>query len=132
MWYVVHLLFAQDADPGSRNSICETCQVLFEAAEAEAAYAKGQQWAAEHARDSRFRLVGIEHIKSLDEEPGDGCEVGGSFFEKEDVWQRVSELIPSKDELSIIKWERNPNTPIGELMTDPQKEALKELTKKIL
>jgi len=129
MWYVVHLLFAQDPEDGSCTVLCETSQVLFDAASAEAAYARGESWAREHEQDSDFRFVGIEHIQSIVEELGDGCEVGGRFFEDDDVWQRQSELIPTMDEIPAIMFERNKDRPIGELMTDEQKRLAQRLFK---
>jgi hypothetical protein len=58
-----------------------------------------------------------------DDQPGDGSEIGGRFYEALDIWQRVESLIPKKEEIPVIMWERHPNTPVGELMNPKQKKA---------
>ena len=127
-WYVVYLLFAQpENSDDAENVVCETCQVLFSASSALTAYDKGISWAAEHVEESDFQLVGIEHIHSLHEEPADGVEIGGHFYTSEDIWQRKSELIPEKSELSALLWEKNSNVPIGEFMTEEHKNVLKRI-----
>ncbi len=130
MWYVVHMLFAQKSAPNSETFACETSQVLFKAPpkyRRSQPYARGEEWARQHERDNCFLFVGIEHIKRLDGEPGDSCEVGGSFSEQPDVWLRRSELIPAKEDLSAIKLERNLDTPIGDLMSEEQKRLLRRI-----
>ncbi len=124
-WYVVDLLFAQTESDATGNFLCETCQILFSAPSALAAYDRGVSWAAEHTADGQFQFVGVEHIHSLDDEPKDGVEIGGTFYESEDVWQRKSELIPEKAELTAIRWEENGDVPLGELMDDKRKDVLK-------
>lgn len=124
MWYVVHLLFAQE---GSHTVVCETSQRIFQAVDANAAYERGELWAREYEQESNFLFVGIEHIKRIDEELGDGCEVGGCFSEEENVWQRRSELIPPKQDLSAIMWERDMDTPVADIMTDNQKRLMRQI-----
>lgn len=127
-WYVVFLLFAQKPKKGKRVVKCESCQVLIEAPSALAAYDKGVAWAKSHIQGSKFHFLGIEHIHSLDDEkPEDGTEIGGIFFDKKDVWERKDELIPEKSKISAIMWEQNMDVPIGELMTEEQKQTIKEV-----
>lgn len=127
-WYVVWLMFAQKPKEGKRGVKCESCQVLIEAPSALAAYDKGIVWAQSHVEDSSFHFLGVEHIHSLDgEQPGDGTEIGGSFFDEEDVWERRDELIPEKSKIPSIVWEQNMDVPIGELMTEEQKQEIKEI-----
>lgn len=127
-WYVVYLLFAQKPKKGKRAVKCKSCQVLIEAPSALVAYDKGIVWAQSHVEDSNFHLLGIEHIHSLDDEqPGDGTEIGGSFFNKKDVWKRKDKLIPEKSKIRAIVWEQNMDVPISELMTEKQKQNIREI-----
>jgi hypothetical protein len=129
-WYVVHLLFAQKPKEGKQRVKCESCQVLMEAPSALIAYDKGIMWAQSHIKDHNFDFLGIEHIHSLDDEqPTDGTEIGGSFFDRKDVWKRRSELIPEKNKIPAILWEQSRDVPVGELMTEKQKQTLKEIFK---
>jgi len=84
-------------------------------------------WANEYIEEGGFQFVGVEHIHSLSEAPADGVEVGGSFYESEDVWQSKSELIPEKDAIPAIMWEQNSDVPVGELMTEKQINAAKRI-----
>ena len=126
-WYVVYLLFAQPENIDEENVMCETCQVLFSAPSALAAYDKGISWATEHIEEGDFQFIGIEHIQSLSEAPADGVEIGGSFYESKDVWQNKSELIPEKDAIPAIMWEQNSDVPVGELMTEKQINVAKRI-----
>lgn len=126
-WYIVDLLFAQPSDDSTQPVVCESCQVLFEAATAEAAYDKALDWARQHIEDSAFRLVGVRHVHSLDSAPCDGCEVGGRFFEEAGVWQRVAEFVPAKEDIPIIKMEHNPDTPVGELVANETMAMLRKI-----
>jgi hypothetical protein len=128
MWYRADLLFAQLPKADQQSVKCETCNVLFEASTAAEVYDKAICWAASHVENSRFHFVGIEHISRLDEsQPRDGTEIDGSFFDDDDVWQRQEDLIPEKSKMSAIIWEQNSDVPIGELMTDRQKQDIKEI-----
>jgi hypothetical protein len=127
-WYVVYLLFAQQPREGERSVKYESCQVLIEAPSALIAYDKGCVWAQSHVKDNNFHFLGIEHIHSLDDEqPVDGTEIGGSFFDEEDVWERRGELAPEKSKIAAIMWEQNSDVTIGEMMTEKQKQTLKEI-----
>ena len=128
MWYVVDILFAQKSDSGSDVVQCESCNVMFEAPSALIAYEKAEKWGAEHEKDNAFKYVGIHHLWRLDcDTPGEGTEVGGSFFEEEYFWHRIDDFIPDKTEIPTIKLEANSNTPIGELMSDEQKRRLRKV-----
>jgi hypothetical protein len=126
-WYVVHLLFAQLPKEEKSSVKCESCHVLFHAPSALAAYDKGVTWAQSHIEDTNFQFVGVEHIHSLDDDPADGTEVGGSFFDEENIWERKSEFIPEKENIPAIMWEVNMDVPVGELMTEKQKKDIKEI-----
>jgi hypothetical protein len=127
MWYVVDMLFAQKPTSYRAKLKCEVCNVLFEAASALDACRKAQPWADEHSRDGGFFLVGIQHVRSLLDPPGDGVEIGGSFFDEIDPWGRKAELIPDLNEIPTIKFEQNPEKPVGELISDETKKQLREV-----
>jgi hypothetical protein len=102
--------------------------VLFHASSALAAYDKGVAWAQSHIKDTKFHFVGVEHIHSLDDDqPVDGTEIGGSFFDEENIWERKSEFIPEKENIQAIMWEANRDVPVGDLMTEKQKKDIKEI-----
>jgi hypothetical protein len=126
MWYVAYLIFAQKPENKRRRFMCESCQVLFRASSALECYDRALTWAKHHEQEGAFRLVGVEHILSLDDEqPGDGSEIGGRFYEAFDVWKRVESLIPKKEEIPSIILEGHPHTPFGELMTPKAKRDLR-------
>lgn len=107
MWYRTDLLFAQLSKEGKRSVKCETRNVLFDASSAAEVYDQAVCWAATHVEDSLFHFVGVEHISSLDEtQPGDRTEIGGMFFDDEDVWERKNELIPEKVRYRQSSWSR--------------------------
>jgi hypothetical protein len=122
MWYVVHLLFAPAVSEAGKPVLCETSQVLIEAANAFAACDRGEAWGREHQKESTMRLVGVEHVHVLDQAPGDGVEVGGMFIDIDDPWGRRNELIPPRDQLSAVKWERD--VPISDFATPEQMARL--------
>src|SRR5678815_3258492 len=108
MWYRADLLFAQLPKEGKLRVKCETCNVIFEASCAVEVYDKAVGWAAEHVDNSLFQFVGVEHISDIGEEqPSDGTEIGGAFFDDENVWERKDELIPEKSKITAIMWEQN-------------------------
>ncbi|MHC4641536.1 MAG: hypothetical protein ACYS32_07820 [Planctomycetota bacterium] len=128
MWYVVDILFAQPLRKDEATVQCESCDVLFEAPSALIAYDKAVKWAKENEKDNNFKYVGIHHLYSLEEEqPGDGSEIGGNFFEEEDLWERVDEFIPDPKEIRTIKGEENPDVPIGDLMSEEDTKRLEKL-----
>jgi len=128
MWYVVDMLFAKKSDSGSDVVQCESSKVLFETPSALIAYEKAEKWGAEHEKDSAFKYAGIYNIRDLDcDTPGEGTEVGGSFFEEEYFWHRINDFIPDKNEIPLIKLEANKNVPIGKLISDEMKNRIKKV-----
>ncbi len=128
MWYVVDILFAKSSDFDSDTVQCESCNVLFEAPSALAAYEKAENWGREYEKFNNFQYVGIHNLWSLDcDTPEEGTEVGGAFFEEQYFWQRIDTFIPDKNEIPTIKGEANRNIPIGELMSDEQKEQMRKI-----
>jgi hypothetical protein len=126
-WYVVDLLFAQLPEEGSTTVLCESSQVLFQAPTAEAAYDRGVEWARGHEQEAPFAFVGVRHVYSLDDPPGDGCEVGGHFFEEMGVWEQPDRFIPAREEIPIIQLESRPDEPVESLMSDETKAKMRKI-----
>jgi hypothetical protein len=126
-WYLAQLTFAQPTDDPSASVLCESCYVLFEADSANSAYDKAVEWAEIHESESTFDFVGVRHLNSLDEPPADGVEVGGGFYEETAVWLRRVELIPARDEIPVIVFEGNPDTPIGKLINTETASRVRKL-----
>jgi hypothetical protein len=130
-WYVVYLLFAKPPKPENSTVKCESCQVLIKASDGHEAYKKSLDWAQKYVRESDFKFAGVEHLKNLyEEEITDGMEIGGSFFNEENFWERLDEFIPEKEKLSAILWETNAEVPLEELMTEEQKQNLMQVFEK--
>lgn len=130
MWYVAHLMFAQKPAKGRRRVLCESCQVLFRAPSALKCYNRALAWAKTHEQEGAFRFVGVEHIKSLDDErPDDGAELGGRFYNAYDVWLRKKAFIPKKEDIPAVRWETQRNAPLGEMMTPKQKQVVRKFFK---
>jgi hypothetical protein len=132
MWYVAELLFARPKQEDEANVACESSLVLLEAPTALEAYEKALRWAEEHengeGRVFNFKFVGVQHLHSLDEEqPGDGSEIGGGFFESEDVWERRDELIPPRDEIPVIRFEAHPDSPIQDLLSEEHQTRIRRV-----
>jgi|GEM_PF-6842807 len=129
MWYVVDILFAQKAESDTDTVYCESCHVLFNCNSALEACAKAKEWSKGHEEDAGFYFVGIRHLWNLlsDDPPKDGDEIGGDIFEKENVWGRISELIPDPNEIPIVKFEENPNTPFRYLVSDEKIDDIKKI-----
>jgi len=128
MWYLSYLLFAAVQSESEREYVCETCNVLLEALNAEEAYQAAKLWAKEHETES-MRFVGVEELNYVqDDRPGHGDEIAGSFFDEQDIWSKVSEIIPDKDKLKAIRLEGpDANKPIGDLMNSQMKKRLKRV-----
>ena len=128
MWYMSYLLFAAIEPEENGEYVCETCNVLLEALNAEEAYRLAELWSKEHESES-MKFVGVEWLSSIQEErPGHGDEVAGQYFDQENIWSRVSEFIPEKETMSAFKWEgSNADTPLEELMDDDMKKRLKRV-----
>ena len=128
MWYVAHLLFAQRPEKGRRRVLCESCQVLLRASSALRCYDRALTWGRRHEKEGNFRLVGVQHIKPLDDEvPGDGSEIGGRFYNALDVWKRVQKHVPKKCDIPVIMWESHKTTPVGKMMTADQKRIARRM-----
>lgn len=128
MWYIADIVFAKKPIEPKPTVVCESCDVLFEAVSAREAYQKALSWAEEYTKEGDFRFLGVTNIWGVgDEQPGDGAELGGNFFEEVDPWGRLDELIPDPNELSAIYWETNSDTPVGELMSEEQKRMWKRI-----
>jgi hypothetical protein len=73
-------------------------------------------------------LLNLQNQKNLDEEEiSDGMEIGGSFFNEENFWERLDEFIPKKEKLQAILWENNSDIPMEKLMTEKEKQNLIEV-----
>jgi len=126
-WYIVELLFAERPANGDDTVLSETCSVLFHADSAMAAYDRGLDWADEHVRDSRLCLVGVIHIHSLNEAPGDGVEIAGSFSERKSPWDRLEEIVPPREQIPVVLLEANLDRPIGDLVDDDTLAAMRRV-----
>ena len=127
MWYLATLLFAQPPRPDGTPVVCETSVVLIEADSALAAHDKAQDWGERRrVHAPGFDLVGIQHLKPLllDRPPRDGDELDGRVFESEDAWQRVTELIPKKEELAAVYLEQNPGAKLGDVLSADERRLV--------
>lgn len=126
MWYMSYLLFAAIYPESEGEYVCETCNVLLEATNAEKAYKAAELW-AKNRESENMRFVGVEELSYIqDDRPGHGDEIAGSFFDEQDIWSRVSEFIPDKNKLNAIRFEgSDANTPIEELIDNQMKNRLK-------
>ena len=105
MWYMSYLLFAAIQPESGGEYVCETCNVLLEATNAEEAFKAAELWAKDNETEN-MRFVGIEELSYVQSDrPGHGDEIAGSFFDELDIWLRVSEFIPNKNKLNAIKFE---------------------------
>jgi hypothetical protein len=128
MWYKAHLLFAQRPKKGRRRVLCESCHVLLRASSALKCYDRALTWGRRHEKEGDFRMVGVQHIKPLDDEmPGDGSEIGGCFYNALDIWKRVQKFVPKKCDIPIIRLETHKATAIGKMMTAEQKRIARRL-----
>jgi hypothetical protein len=129
MWYLAEILTAERRQPGRRMYRCESCNVLFHAADAEEAHRKALAWGQDHVADTngQVELLGVAHLSSIGDQLGEGVDICGRFFRKRDVWDRVDELIPPPERLGAARWEQNQDTPIGEMVDKEQVEALRRL-----
>ena len=127
LWYLAQLLFAQTAENLEDTVLCESSYVLFEAVSARIAYDKAVEWGHQHEQKSPFSFLGVRHLNYIDEPPADGVEVGGGFFEETGAWMRRDELIPERDEIPILVFEQNPDTPVGALIDDEKQARLRKL-----
>jgi hypothetical protein len=107
--------------------LCETSQFLVEADNAAMAYEKAQAWGERRrAQVSSFDLVGVQQLKPLQGygPPGDGDEIDGRVYESEDVWSRVSELIPPKERLAAVFLEQNPGAQLSDVLSQDERSLV--------
>jgi hypothetical protein len=122
VWYLAELLFAEAPRPDHAEYHCESCNVVFQAADAVEAYRKAVSWGLAYAAEppAVMRLLGVSHLTTVGAELGDGTEICGRFFEASAVWERVGELVPPAGQLKAIQWERGRDTPLEELLSPEQ------------
>lgn len=127
MWYLAEILMAEPKRSGRRMYLCESCNVLFQAASAAEALRKANAWGRAYQDESPggLRFLGVAHLSDVGEELGEGVDICGRFFLKNDVWGRTRNLIPPARELKAVRIERNSDTPLGEMMTEHQRRLLR-------
>lgn len=128
MWYIAVVMLAQPKERGRRRYLCETCNVLLSASNAGEAYRKAVSWCTGYESESLYelKLLGITVLHEIGEEIGDGLDISGRFFQKLDVWDRRSKVVPPPEELQAIRLAQNRDTPIGELLTPHQIQLMRQ------
>jgi hypothetical protein len=127
VWYLASILFAQPPQPHGRAVLCETSQFLIEADSADRAHEKARDWGERRrAETPGFDFVGIQQLKPLlrDGPPQDGDEIDGRVYESEDVWSRLTELIPHKERLAAIFLEENPGAKLGDVLSQDERSLV--------
>jgi hypothetical protein len=129
VWYLAELLLAEPPQADRAEYQCESCNVLFQAVDAEAAYRRAVAWGRAYAAEppACMRLLGVSRLTTVGEELGDGTEVCGQSFQASSVWERVGELVPPPEQLQAIRWERGRDTPLGELLSPEQVAQLRRV-----
>jgi hypothetical protein len=129
VWYLAELLFAEPPRPDQAEYQCESCDVLLQAGTAVEAYDRAIAWGESYAArpPSVLHLLGVSHLSTVGEELGDGTEIAGRFFREPAVWDRLDELIPPRNQLVAIQWERGADTPVGELLSPDQVAQLRRV-----
>ena len=132
MWYVVEIIFAEKPTEPQESTICESCDVLFEAASTLEACDKAKIWADEHIIDSKLHFLGISRAWDLEEKrPDDGSEIAGEFYEENDPWGRKDELIPHMSELDAIKWEQAADIPVKDIFPEDELARVIDMLERI-
>lgn len=127
MWYLASVLFAQPPRAPGVAVLCETSQFLVEADNAAKAYEKARAWGERRrAQVTGFDVVGVQQLKPLQGygPPGDGDEIDGRVYESDDVWSRVSELIPSKEKLAAVFLEQNPGAQLSDVLSQDERSLV--------
>lgn len=126
MWYISYLLFASIQPESDGEYVCETCNVLLEAKNLKEAYQAAELWAKEH-ETKNMRFIGVEELNYVqDDRPGHGDEIAGSYFDEQDIWSKVVEMIPDKDKLQANRLEASDaDKPVEELIDSQMKKRLK-------
>ena len=131
MWYLASLLFARPPRPDENTVLCETSQVLLEADGALEAYAKARAWGARRCVETApgFDFIGIQQLKALAREgpPQDGDEIDGRVFESEDLWHRLGDLIPSREEMVAVYLEQTPNGKLEDVLSHEEKRVVRRI-----
>jgi hypothetical protein len=129
MWYLAEILFAEPQQVSHQEYQCESCNVVFDAPTAAVAYQKAIAWGQNHTAESitRMEFLGISYLTRIGDQLGDGVEICGQFFEGEDVWDCIDELIPPQTSLQALVWEQNQDKPLRELLTPEQIAQLKRV-----
>lgn len=129
MWYLAEILFAEPRQADRQTCQCEACNVVFDAPTAVDAYRKAVAWGFNYAEEppAAMQFLGVSHLTMIGDQLGDGVEICGRFFESEDVWDRVAELVPPPEMLKAVAWEQNQDKPLGELLTVEQITHLKRV-----
>jgi hypothetical protein len=127
MWYLAEILLVERPKADRHSHQCESCNVLFDAATALDAYRRAVEWGNEYAAEpsSAMQLVGVAHLTTVGEELGDGVEICGRLFECSGPWDRVAELVPAPQLLKAMLWEKNQDTPLGEILSTEQVARLR-------
>src|SRR6266700_360530 len=107
MWYLAEILFAEPRQANQESYQCESCNVVFQADSADAAYGKAISWGHAYAAEppARTEMLGVSYLTSIGGKLGAGVEVCGTFFEESNVGDRVNELIPPMHRLKAVQWE---------------------------
>jgi hypothetical protein len=127
VWFLASVLFAQPPRPAGLAVMCETSQFLVEADNAAMAYEKARAWAERRrAQVTGFDFVGIQQLKPLQGygPPGDGDEIDGRVYESDDVWSRISELIPAKERLAAVFLEQNPGAQLSDVLSQDERSLV--------
>ncbi|MBL8626179.1 MAG: hypothetical protein JNK64_32995 [Myxococcales bacterium] len=121
-WYAATLVFAAPSD--EPTVIGETCQVLFEAADADAALVKAQAWASEHAAWAQSEFLGVTRLDGVaGGRPDDGSELVRWSFEV--TRDELATWVVHPTALIGVRLEGvDGHRPIGALMTDAQRALL--------
>ncbi len=128
MWYVAVVMMAQPKQPPRRRYLCESCNVLLSAPNAAEAYRKAVAWGTHYESISIYglKLLGISVLHEIGSAIGDGVDISGCFYQKLDVWDRRSQIIPGPEELQAIRIAQNMDKTLGELLTPYQIQLMRQ------
>ena len=128
MWYVAYIRFVRKPESDATSIRSESCDVLLQAVNAEAAYEKAVAWSRDYESDHLLGLsfFGIEAITTIGEDrPDDGTELAGSFRNEDlNIWERQAVLVPTKQAVLAKVWETNQDTPVNQLLSEDQIDEL--------
>ena len=126
MWYIAVIVLAEPEKMGRKCYSCESCNVLIEATSALHAYEKSTAWAMNAASKHLYgyALFGIQGLWQIGDVIGDGVDISGRFYEKNEAWKRKDELIPNRDSLSAIRFEGSMDEKLADVITPYQQRIL--------